>query len=91
MRFGAGKCKDNSGPSIPVVYDTGDKTSTTNLYGPTGNGLYHHFFIIILQAATPLITQTNYCFVKMFLGCLNNYIFVGTITIHFTRQDIYLN
>ncbi|XP_027018872.2 intelectin 3 [Tachysurus fulvidraco] len=34
VRFGEGECKVDSGPSIPVVYDTGDKDSTTNLYGP---------------------------------------------------------
>lgn len=38
--FGAGECKDDNGPSIPVVYDTGDEKSTTNLYGPTVRGLY---------------------------------------------------
>lgn len=40
MRFGAGKCTDDNGPSVPVVYDTGDKNSTKNLYGATVKGLY---------------------------------------------------
>lgn len=42
VRFGEGECKANSGPSIPVVYDTGDKDSTTNLYGPDVKGLYYY-------------------------------------------------
>lgn len=42
VRFGAGECKNDSGPSIPVVYDTGDKDSTTKLYGITVKGLYHN-------------------------------------------------
>lgn len=43
VRFGAGECKDDSGASTPVVYDTGDKDSTTNLYGEAGKGLYYYF------------------------------------------------
>lgn len=42
VRFGAGECKNDSGPSIPVVYDTGDKDSTTKLYGITVKGVYHN-------------------------------------------------
>lgn len=42
MRFGAGDCSHDNGPSVPVVYDTGDKDSTTKLYRPI-KGLYCSF------------------------------------------------
>ncbi|KAK2890558.1 hypothetical protein QQF64_006658 [Cirrhinus molitorella] len=35
VKFGAGQCKSDMGPSSPVVYDTGDKDSTAKLYGPS--------------------------------------------------------
>ncbi|KAI2662626.1 Intelectin [Labeo rohita] len=34
VRFGIGTCNINNGPAIPIMYDTGDATSTRNLYGP---------------------------------------------------------
>ncbi|KAI5103475.1 intelectin 3 precursor, partial [Silurus meridionalis] len=40
VRSGEGECTNDNGPSVPVVYDTGDKDSTTKLYGPT---LRDHF------------------------------------------------
>lgn len=45
VRFGGGECNSNSGPSIPVVYDTGDKDLTTNLYGPTNKGQFEPGFV----------------------------------------------
>ncbi|XP_063078345.1 intelectin-like [Engraulis encrasicolus] len=34
VRYGAGSCPANNGPSIPIVYDKGDAETTANLYGP---------------------------------------------------------
>ncbi|NP_001187176.1 intelectin 3 precursor [Ictalurus punctatus] len=45
VRFGAGECKNDSGPSIPVVYDTGDKDSTTKLYGITVKDQFEPGFV----------------------------------------------
>lgn len=39
VKFGAGQCKSDMGPSSPVVYDTGDKDSTANLYGSSAGSI----------------------------------------------------
>lgn len=45
VRFGAGQCKSDMGPSSSVVYDTGDKDSTSNLYGPSVRNEFESGFI----------------------------------------------
>ncbi|KAK6475411.1 intelectin-1-like [Huso huso] len=34
VRYKGGVCQTNNGPAIPIVYDFGNKESTSNLYGP---------------------------------------------------------
>ncbi|XP_073715083.1 intelectin isoform X2 [Misgurnus anguillicaudatus] len=45
VRFGIGECLKDNGPSIPVVYDTGDVEYTKTLYGPLSRGEFQSGFI----------------------------------------------
>nr|XP_006641047.1 PREDICTED: intelectin-like [Lepisosteus oculatus] len=45
VKYRAGVCTTNHGPSIPIVYDLGDEQSTSNLYGPHTRGLFKPGFI----------------------------------------------
>ncbi|XP_050972157.1 intelectin isoform X1 [Labeo rohita] len=45
VRFGIGTCITDNGPAIPIVYDTGDATSTKNLYGPVVRSMFEAGFI----------------------------------------------
>nr|XP_055050808.1 intelectin 3 [Misgurnus anguillicaudatus] len=45
LKFAAGECKADMGPSSPVVYDTGDKDSTTALYGSSLNDEFESGFV----------------------------------------------
>lgn len=38
VKYGAGSCPADHGPSVPVVYDVGDATFNHNLYGPNARG-----------------------------------------------------
>ncbi|XP_063072716.1 intelectin-like [Engraulis encrasicolus] len=40
VRYNAGRCPSNHGPSIPIVYDKGDAETTKNLYGPNARGQF---------------------------------------------------
>lgn len=43
MRFGAGRCDSDAGAVSPVVFDTGDKDSTADLYGPSAGSTELYF------------------------------------------------
>ncbi|XP_051505493.1 intelectin-like [Myxocyprinus asiaticus] len=45
VKFAAGDCKTDMGPSSPVLYDTGDKDSTADLYGPSARKEFESGFI----------------------------------------------
>ncbi|KAL7856231.1 hypothetical protein AOLI_G00198350 [Acnodon oligacanthus] len=45
VRYNAGSCPSNNGPSIPVVYDVGNAKSNHNLYGPHIRGSTEAGFI----------------------------------------------
>uniref|UniRef100_A0AAY4DJE9 Fibrinogen C-terminal domain-containing protein n=2 Tax=Denticeps clupeoides TaxID=299321 RepID=A0AAY4DJE9_9TELE len=45
VKYGIGECQKDNGPSIPVVYDLGDKQSTRNLYGPNPRAEFETGFI----------------------------------------------
>ncbi|XP_026855639.2 intelectin-like [Electrophorus electricus] len=45
VRFGIGECSKDTGPTSPVVYDTGDKHSTKTLYGPSVRDQFEPGFI----------------------------------------------
>uniref|UniRef100_A0A8C8SZE9 Fibrinogen C-terminal domain-containing protein n=1 Tax=Pelusios castaneus TaxID=367368 RepID=A0A8C8SZE9_9SAUR len=34
VKYGAGSCKTNNGPAVPVIYDYGDAQQTANYYSP---------------------------------------------------------
>ncbi|XP_043391391.1 intelectin-1-like isoform X2 [Chelonia mydas] len=36
VKYGAGVCKTNNGPAVPVIYDYGDAQKTANYYSPNG-------------------------------------------------------
>ncbi|XP_074836920.1 intelectin-like protein [Carettochelys insculpta] len=38
VKYGAGVCNTNNGPSVPVIYDYGDAQLTANYYSPNGRG-----------------------------------------------------
>ncbi|XP_066551758.1 intelectin isoform X2 [Amia ocellicauda] len=45
VKYKAGVCPDDNGPSIPIVYDKGDKASTAELYSPNSRGSFVTGFI----------------------------------------------
>ncbi|KAK7138483.1 hypothetical protein R3I94_013952 [Phoxinus phoxinus] len=45
VRFGAGRCGSDVGAVSPVVFDTGDKDSTADLYGPSAGGEFESGFV----------------------------------------------
>ncbi|MBN3308314.1 ITLN protein, partial [Amia calva] len=45
VRYGAGVCNTNRGPTIPIVYDLGNEQSTSQLYGPNSRGEFVPGFI----------------------------------------------
>ncbi|KAL2094892.1 hypothetical protein ACEWY4_009611 [Coilia grayii] len=45
VRFNAGACPANNGPSVPIVYDEGDTGTTSNLYSPNARAEFTPGFI----------------------------------------------
>ncbi|XP_056317613.1 intelectin-like [Danio aesculapii] len=45
VRFGIGSCNIDNGPSVPIMYDTGNDESTKKLYGPSARTQFEPGFI----------------------------------------------
>ncbi|KAG9259697.1 intelectin-like [Astyanax mexicanus] len=45
VKYGIGACLVNNGPAVPVVYDTGNRDYTSNLYGPNSRREFESGFI----------------------------------------------
>ncbi|KAL7856392.1 hypothetical protein AOLI_G00199960 [Acnodon oligacanthus] len=45
VRFAIGACRIDTGPTAPVVYDTGNEASTRNFYGPNVRGQFEPGYI----------------------------------------------
>ncbi|CAM5124343.1 unnamed protein product [Natator depressus] len=45
VKYGAGVCKTNNGPAVPVIYDYGDAQKTANYYSPNGQTEFNPGYI----------------------------------------------
>ncbi|KAK1792443.1 hypothetical protein P4O66_012392 [Electrophorus voltai] len=76
VRSRAGTCRINNGPSIPVVYDTGDAASTRNLYGPSARGEFEAGFITF-RACNQEMAAMAICSGVKATGCNTEHYCIG--------------
>ncbi|XP_035386256.1 intelectin-like isoform X2 [Electrophorus electricus] len=76
VRSRAGTCRINNGPSIPVVYDTGDAASTRNLYGPSTRGEFEPGFITF-RACNQEMAAMAICSGVKATGCNTEHYCIG--------------
>ncbi|XP_028258654.1 intelectin-like [Parambassis ranga] len=76
VRYNVGSCS-NRGPAIPIVYDRGDKQSTSNLYGANSRGEFEPGFISFRAINNERAAMAICSGVKPIVGCNTEHYCIG--------------